>query len=63
MTNGMRRGLIALCVAAIAGIVALVASYEEGSKAAGVYSLSALVFLLAGIGGLVTVAVALARSR
>lgn len=63
MTKGMRYGLAALCVAALAGLAMLVVASGDdttpGESLAG--SLAAAVFLLAGAGGLVTVGVSLVR--
>ena len=63
MTKGMRYGLAALCVAALAGLalVAIAADETPSSAAALLWTLMALVVLVTAPAGLVAVAVALVR--
>lgn len=61
MTKGIRYGLALLCVAALAAVMAAVASESVSPVGDFVGSLSRLTLLLAGAAGLLTLAVSLVR--
>ena len=51
----MRYGVAALCVAALAGLVALLVSADNSAIANGLFSAAMLVVVLAGVAGLLLV--------
>lgn len=51
----MRYGVAALCVAALAGLIALFVSADDSVAANGLFSLAVLVVALAGVAGLLLV--------
>jgi hypothetical protein len=63
MTTGMRRGIAALCVAGIAGLVALLVSADDSAAANGIFSAAMLVVAVAGFAGLGLILAATMRSR
>lgn len=57
----MRQGLAAVCIAAIAALVAVLVSSDGSPAANGIYTVAVLVGMVAGLGGLVVLVVALLR--
>ena len=59
----MRYGLAAICVAAAAGVLLVALAGDDSVAASAVWPVAAIMFLVAGVGGLIAVAVSLLRAR
>ena len=63
MNAQVRYGVAALCVAALAGLIALIGGIDGSAAGNGIYSLGVLIALPATVVGLVLVLVGVLRAR